>query len=208
MKNLLLILLIIITTVTCLHSQNYHLKWESDNKALSKLKNEKVFKLEFNLDSCIVDNIPNRDYYESKEPIVKHVMKTTFEEWFNTKAKGKIVVSEKTITGYTYKLKITPVKYNKNVSTVISPQISCSSTYIQGSYFIEVFDTMHIEPLASFKLTNLTNKYPMYSNCGRNKYSNNIDKEINTNLMRAGIETSKYLLKKIRQSPALINKPQ
>jgi hypothetical protein len=51
MKNLSLILLIIITNVKCLHSQNYHLKWENDNKALSKLKNETVFKLEFNYDS-------------------------------------------------------------------------------------------------------------------------------------------------------------
>jgi hypothetical protein len=202
------VFLFLLIGINCLHSQNYHLKWQNDNKALSKLKNETVFKLEFNLDSCIVDNIPNRDYYESKEPIVKHVMKTTFEEWFNTKAKGKIVVNAKIISGYTYKLKITPIKYNKDISSSADPHKRCSSTYIQGAYFIEVFDTVHIEPLASFKLTNLTNKYPMYSNCGRNKYSNNIDKEINTNLMRAGIETSKYLLKKIRQSPALINKPQ
>jgi hypothetical protein len=203
MKNLLQILLIIITNVMSLHSQNnnFHLNWESDNRALSFLRGERLFKLEFNLDKYTVAEVDNQKHYEVSTPCAKYPIPRAFEKAFNEKVSGKFVAKYLTDESYiyTYQIKITPISFIKNYLRYTN---GASSTYVKGAYLIEIFDCKHTEPIFTMKLTNLTNKYPMNTNSTITKiYGGDMDDEINKNIERAGTETSKYLLKLIRQSP-------
>lgn len=202
-KNFWFILLLIIISEKSIHSQNnnFHLNWESENKPLSLLKNEKLFKLEFNLDKYTVAEIDNQKHYEASTICAKYPIPKIFEKAFNKEAAGKIVAKYLTDETYiyTYLIKITPTSFVKNDIRYTN---GGSSTYVKGAYQIEIYDIRLNQLVFFMRLTNLTNKYPMNTNTTITKmYAGDMDDEIYINIERAGTETCKYLLKLIKKSP-------
>ncbi len=185
------------------------LVWNANTEDVAFLKNEKQLKLIYNLDSFTVNGVSNLKCFSiSTKPLFDSIKKA-FEVNFNKVSKKKFQVSEGLVdSSYNYVLKITPLKfYNFMVHYSATPSQNgypgsraCSSTYFKGDYLVEIINIQSSKIVASFSLTNLTNKYPMSSNCGKNKYSKNIHTEIYRSELRAGTEAAKYILKLRRKS--------
>lgn len=201
----------------------YKLSWAVSNENLSFLKKETNLKLEFNLDSFSVNEMRNdvnprtrylRDtivsknakYYANKPLQLKETIKTKFEENFNLESGKKFTAKADLTTNlYSYTLKITPIKFYLFMEEYLpDPKMSyyhCFSYYMKGDYLMELYNNTGSAPLITFKLTNLTNKHPMCSDCSsKNKYSQDENEEINRNMLRAGTESAKYILKLIKRS--------
>ncbi|MBA4241941.1 MAG: hypothetical protein C0448_14540 [Sphingobacteriaceae bacterium] len=200
-KTVFFLLLLICGKHNISIAQDLSFKWENDSIALSFLKEEKLYKLEFNLDKYSVNGRENQKYYEFITPCAKYPMSKIFEKAFNTEAAGRIMAKYSTDESYiyTYQIKITPISYGTTKLTF--RDVNYDYFYVKGDYLIEIYDWKHTEPLYTLKLSNLTNKNPVSTSARFGKYSNDMDEEINANLSSAGTETCKYLMKLIKNSP-------
>ena len=199
------------------------LKWETSNQNLKFLKTESVLKLDFNLDSFSIDGTSgalafkkkhagitnlsiNTDSTSVEYSIWKDSLKTKFEGNFSENS-GKSLQAKYDVKNqaYNYTIKVTPLKFNllrvEHMPSSNSYRVNIwYSFYMQGEYLIEIYGKGSNIPLTTLRLSNLTNKYPMRSDGSKVKYSNDEIEELNRNMIRAGIESAKYIRKLIKKS--------
>ncbi|MBA4241940.1 MAG: hypothetical protein C0448_14535 [Sphingobacteriaceae bacterium] len=183
--------------------------WTTKTKDLNFLKDEKQLKLTFNLDSFYINDVLQSKEYVITTSAMLDSVKGAFEKNFNKVKKKKIQAFESVVaSNCNYILKVSPLKFyyfQVNYRSVPAQNgypgwPACSSIYIKGDFLIEIINNQSSNVIASFSLTNLTNKYPMSSNCGKNKYSDDLFVEIYRSMIRAGTESAKYILKLKKKS--------